>query len=137
MDGGIEDLFLRTFFSRIPRDVAASFTPAQLDAVKRAFGARSPGAHGLDLRFSLPLWRRSYYMVLLAGKERRSPERRVLQRLLRPLWNVANVCVVVVFLAMLASAAFTAAYIGKRALNIDVVPGVDMLPDEAIENLLR
>ena len=43
MSGDIADPFLRTFFSRIPKDVAASFTAAQLDAVKLAFGARYRG----------------------------------------------------------------------------------------------
>lgn len=34
-------------------------------------------------------------------------------------------------------AALAAAYTLKRALNIDVVPGVDMLPDEEIEALIN
>jgi len=34
-------------------------------------------------------------------------------------------------------AGLAAAYSAKRALNIDVVPGVDMLPDERIEEAIR
>jgi hypothetical protein len=56
--GDVEDPFFATFFSRIPEDVACSFTPAQLDAVKLAFGARVRGAHAIDVRLSLPLGRR-------------------------------------------------------------------------------
>ena len=34
-------------------------------------------------------------------------------------------------------AGLAAAYTAKRALHIDVVPGVDMLPDERIEGAIR
>jgi hypothetical protein len=35
----ITDPFLRRFFERVPSDIARSFTPAQLDAIKMVFGA--------------------------------------------------------------------------------------------------
>ena len=45
------------------------------------------------------------------------------------------------FLVLLAACVFVAglaaAYSLKRALNIDVVPGVDMLPDQEIEAAIR
>lgn len=39
-------------------------------------------------------------------------------------------------LGAFASAAMSV-YLTKRALNVDCFPGVDMLPDEAIMNLIR
>lgn len=131
------DPFVRHFFARIPAELADTFTAAQLDAVKLAFGARSRGAHAVDVRLSLPLLSRRFYVVLLAGKERRSRERRLLDRLLRPFWTYANAVVVVAFLLVLAGAAFATVYAVKRALGIDAVPGIDMLPDQALERLLR
>lgn len=35
----INDPFLRRFFERVPSDIARSFTPSQLDAIKMVFGA--------------------------------------------------------------------------------------------------
>lgn len=137
MSGEIEDPFLRMFFQRIPREVAASFTPVQLDAVKRAFGARSPGAHTVDLRVSVPLGWRWFYVVLLAGPERRTFDRRALERLFRPVWTLANAVVLAFFLLMFAGGAFSVLYVTKRALGIDVFPGIDMLPDRTIERLLH
>ena len=137
MSGEIEDPFHRMFFARIPKDVAASFTPAQLDAIKRAFGARVVGAHAVDIRMSIPLGWRSVYVVLLAGREKRTFGRATLERLFRPLWTAANAVVFGCFLVMLAAAMFSVLYVGKRALDIDVFPGIDMLPDRMIEHQLR
>ena len=130
MSGDIGDPFFAAFFRRIPEEVAPTFTAAQLDAVKRAFGARYRGAHAIDIRLSLPLRRRSLYLV--AGTERRTFDRRSLERLLRQLSTVANAAVLAVFLVM-----FAVLYVGKRLVGLDVVPGVDVLPDRAIEQLLR
>jgi hypothetical protein len=33
------DPFVRRFFARVPTDIAQSFTPVQLDAIKMVFGA--------------------------------------------------------------------------------------------------
>jgi hypothetical protein len=137
MSGETEDPFLRTFFARIPEDVAKSFSRPQLDAIKRAFGARTPGSHAVDLRFSLPLGWRWFYFVLLIGPERRCFGRRELERLFRPLWTVANALIIAVFLLMFMVGGLSVLYVGKRALGIDVFPGIDMLPDRTIERLLH
>jgi hypothetical protein len=63
--------FIARFLARIPREVASSFTPAQLRAVQRAFGMRYAVDHAVDLRRTLRLpWGR-YYLVLLAGRDHR------------------------------------------------------------------
>src|SRR5512133_1032128 len=107
MSGDIGDPFFAAFFRRIPEEVAPTFTAAQLDAVKRAFGARYRGAHAIDLRLSLPLWQRSVYLVLLAGSEQRTFDRRSLEQLFRQLWTFANAAVLVVFLLMFTGTLFT------------------------------
>jgi hypothetical protein len=96
MSGNIEDPFLKTFFARIPKDVAPTFTAPQLDAVKRAFGARYRGAHTIDLRLSVPLWRRSIYLVFLAGAEQRVFDRRPVKQLFRQLWTFTNAIMLMV-----------------------------------------
>ncbi len=131
-----DDPFFRDFFARIPGDAAASFTDAQLDAVKLAYGARSRSSHGVDIRLSIPLIRRRFYMVLLAGAEHRRTERLALERALRSLWTFANAAAIVTVLVMLMLALVTGLYLGKRAAGIDVFPGIDVLPDQRIERVL-
>ena len=70
------DPFLEEFFSRIPREVAVSFSDDQLLAIKLAFAARYRGAHAIDLRISIPTPFQRIYVVLLAGLERRNAFRR-------------------------------------------------------------
>jgi hypothetical protein len=71
------DPFLQQMFARMSPGAKFSFTPAQIDEIKKAFSARSFTSHDLDLRYSFSLFGKSYYLVLLAGRERRegSPSR--------------------------------------------------------------
>jgi hypothetical protein len=60
-----------------------------------------------------------------------------LERALRPVWTPANAMIILAFLVLLTGATFAVLYAGKRALGIDVVPGVDILPDKTIERMLK
>ena len=130
------DPFIESFFGKIPKDVAQTFSDAQLDAVKIAFGARSRGVHAVDIRASIPLFVRRFYFVLLAGPEHRPSDRLALERALRPIWTFANAVAIVAFLSMFLVSLAASLYAGKRALNIDIFPG-DTLPDQKIERLLK
>lgn len=59
---------------RIPPDVLAALTPAQRERLILAVTPH-PGTHRFDLRASIPLLGRRYYITLLAGPERRSQDR--------------------------------------------------------------
>ncbi len=76
---------------KMPEDVADSFTEAQLAAIERALEERPTGKPRVDLRLSIPLFQRRRFLVLLAGSEGRSSERRKLDRSEHPLWTFANV----------------------------------------------
>jgi hypothetical protein len=69
------DPFLRQMFARMSPGAKFTFTPAQLDEIKKAFSARSRAVHALDVRHSIRLFGKSYYFVLLAGRERRAVPR--------------------------------------------------------------
>jgi hypothetical protein len=133
-----QDPFFRRFFARVPPDVAMTFDDEQLTAIKRAFGARTPGSHTVDLRFSVPFFgRRCFYVVFLVGRERRSSRRRLWERRLRPLATIANALAAAFFGLMFCTALLAMLYVGKRALNIDFFPGVNMVPDKSVERMLR
>ena len=78
---------------KMPQDVANSFTEAQLAAIERALEERPTGKPRVDLRFSIPLFQRRRFLVLLAGSEGRSSERRRQDRSIHRLWTLANVIV--------------------------------------------
>ncbi len=67
--------FIAKFLARLPQDVADSFTPEQLAAVQRAFGMRYAAPHAVDLRRSIGLLGRRFYVVLLVGRERAGESR--------------------------------------------------------------
>ena len=136
-DKRIEDPFFKTFFTRIPKDVADSYSDAQLDAIKLAFGARTRGTHGVDVRLTIPLIARRFYVVFLAGAERRPAGRLALERALRPVWTIASAVFIGFFVLAFAGSLLAVLYTLKMALGIDVFPGVDMLPDDKIQRLLR
>ena len=96
------DPFLRQMFARMSPGAKYLFTPYQLDEVKRAFSARTFGAHAVDLRFSLRLFRSSFYVVFLLGRERRLRARQHRKLL--------GTVLLLVLLALLGSAVLSAWY---------------------------
>lgn len=85
------------FLKRIPEDIRESFTDTQIAAVTRAF---QRGRHGVDIRFSVPAPGGRCYVVVLAGREKRSDERRSLERERHPLWTGLNIITIVSFAIM-------------------------------------
>ena len=86
------------FLDRIPQDIRETFSDRQVSAVNQAF---KRAHHGIDIRVSLPLPGGRRYLVLLMGKERRSPERRRLERLRQPLLTAMNVVTMATFGALI------------------------------------
>jgi protease YdgD len=73
------------FLARLAPETRSSLTQAQLDDIKRVAAAVAPGRHSVDWRFSLPasLGGKRFYGVLLAGTDRRGPQRRAQERMIR------------------------------------------------------
>jgi hypothetical protein len=66
------DPFLQHMFARMSPGAKFLFTPDQIAEIRKAFSARRCGNHALDCRHSIRLFGKSYYLILLAGRERRS-----------------------------------------------------------------
>jgi len=117
--GGVKSLVqhdetLSRFLARIPVDVADSFNEAQLLAVKRAFAEHFSRQHPVDIRLTLL---RRYYLVVLAGRERRDGARRRRDRHRRPLLRLANVMFVNGVVVLLLLAVVTALYLLTAAID--------------------
>ncbi len=63
------------FVSRIPLAVAATLTDTQLEGLQQAYFNRHSQNHAVNLKVSLPLPGQRFYLVLLAGPERRATRR--------------------------------------------------------------
>ena len=118
MDGS-SDPFYEQFYARVPADVASTFSDVQLNAIKLAYGARTRGAHGVEVRKSFPfLWMR-LYIVLLLGRERRDRSRLAREGGLLGLAGEALVTLLVWGLFIFPWVMVL--YAAKSALGIDLV----------------
>ena len=110
MDDVRGELVLR----RLPPQILQSLTPEQVAAIRHAGGYVKPRRHPIDARFGmrLPLLGRSYLVVLI-GKDMRSPQRRAADQQLRAIDRVSHI----VLLLLGASAFLLAALIGVLFQN--------------------
>ena len=110
MDDVRGELVLR----RLPPDILHSLTTEQVAAIRNAASSARARRHPIDARFGLrlPLLGRSY-LVLLVGKDMRSPRRRAADRQLHPTDRMSHFV-----LALLGASAFVlAALIGILVQN--------------------
>jgi hypothetical protein len=90
---------------RLPKPVLDSLSPEQIAAIRRASGSAQPRRHPIDARYSfnVPVLGRCY-IVLLIGKELRSPARRAFDREIRPTDRISrNVVIALGSAALLVS----------------------------------
>ena len=85
-------------------EVAKSFSEPQLMALESILAARSPSRLPVDIRLTVPLFRRRFFVTLLAGEERRSELRLQEERVRHPLWRIAHVCGIVLLLLLFVPA---------------------------------
>lgn len=69
------DPIIEKFLARVPPETAKTFTDTQLAEIKRVFSDRLTTPRRVDLRLSIPFFKRRFYLVLLIGKEKRSKSR--------------------------------------------------------------
>jgi hypothetical protein len=110
----MDDVRGEVVLRRLPPDVLHSLTTEQLAASRNAASSARARRHPIDARFGmrLPLLGRSY-LVLLVGKDMRSPKRIAADRQLRPTDRVSHLV-----LGLLGVSAFVlAALIGVVVQN--------------------
>jgi len=81
----MDDVRGEVVLRRLPADILHSLTAEQLAAIRNAASSARARRHPIDARFGLrlPLLGRSY-LVLLVGKDMRSPKRNAAERQFRP-----------------------------------------------------
>jgi hypothetical protein len=109
--------------SRMPEEVASSFTDEQLTHLLTAVGSRGWGKHKVDFRgtFKLPFYQWRYYYVLLAGKNHRELSRKEKRMSL-----VITATLSSLFIIFSAGIGLLVLYLIKSALGIDLFPGFSL-----------
>ncbi|MCU0983389.1 MAG: hypothetical protein MUC89_00410 [Acetobacteraceae bacterium] len=131
-----DPLFIARFRARIDPETAASFSPRQLAAIHLAFALRTLPRHSLDIRRSIPTpWGRMY-LAIVAGREKRGEARLSGDRALRGARAAVDLALLGAVALMLLLIGAGGLYLAKVALGIDLVPGIDMLPDRTLLQVL-
>jgi len=110
----MDDVRGEVVLRRMPPDILQSLSTEQVSAIRNAAGSARARRHPIDARFGLrlPLLGRSYLVVLI-GKDMRSPKRLSADRQLRPTDRLSHLV-----LAVLGISAFgLAALIGILIQN--------------------
>lgn len=132
-----DPLFVARFRSRIDPETAASFTPCQLAAIHLAFALRTLPRHSLDIRRSIPTpWGRMY-LAIVAGREKRGSARRLADRTRHGAGIVADLALLGLLALLLLLIGAGSLYLAKITIGLDLVPGIDMLPDRELRQLLE
>ncbi|MEH2329946.1 hypothetical protein [Nostoc sp.] len=97
----------KQLFAEIDPEIANTFTVEQLEAIKKGLVSRARTRHSLDIRVSVPIPGLRFYLVLLAGSERRSQVRLRSEKGLYPFWTPANILFLIGFLIILSTCSYT------------------------------
>jgi hypothetical protein len=102
----MDDVRGEVVLRRLPPDILHSLTSEQVAAIRNAASSARARRHPIDARFGLrlPLLGRSY-LVLLIGKDMRSPNRRAADRQLRPTDRLSRLVLALLGVSVFALAA--------------------------------
>lgn len=100
--------------ARMTPEVANSFTALQYAALREAL---VPRRHPVNLRLSIPLGWTQIYLVVLAGRESRSPLRRQMDTVHHPIWTPMNLVVIVAAMGISGLALLSAMQWGHMSLG--------------------
>ena len=81
-------------------EVAKTLTETQLRELEHVLAAPSSRPLPIDIRITVPIFWRRYFITLLAGPERRSAERLKEERAKHALWTFWNVCCFIFLLVL-------------------------------------
>ena len=114
----LKDKTLQSLLAKMPMDVQNSFTEKQLSHMRLALGARTWGAHKVDLRSTFKFFRYRYYYVFVAGRNRRE-----LSRKEKRAGMLIQSSLITGFVLFSACFGILVLYLAKSALGIDLIPG--------------
>ena len=85
-----------TFLDRLPPHILGGLSLEQRAAIAAASGDWKAGAHRVNLRVSIPLLPKRWYLTVLGGPERRTAVRRRVERIRNPVRTAGNLAFIFV-----------------------------------------
>ena len=82
-------------FQSLPQMIRESLTEEQTEALRAVLTEKPWRDHSVDLRVSVPIPYKPFYLTLVGDPEKRSAERRLLERLKYPLLKGGNVAFII------------------------------------------
>lgn len=107
-----------TLFERLPPWVVDTLTTEQKEAIHTAITEPAWKAHSVNLRMSVPVLGRHYYVTAVAGEERRSAERRSHESRRYPVRTLANIFFVVGIAALFYALALIAVALHSAVIKV-------------------
>ncbi|MEM9452476.1 MAG: hypothetical protein AAGA75_28710 [Cyanobacteria bacterium P01_E01_bin.6] len=84
---------------QLPPDIFATFSIDQLTALEDAI-TQTWRNHPIDVRLTIPLLWQKFYVVVVAGPERRSKERLKEERDTHPIWKPSNLIFIILIISL-------------------------------------
>ncbi|MBK1987663.1 hypothetical protein A0J48_008965 [Sphaerospermopsis aphanizomenoides BCCUSP55] len=104
------------FFSQISPEVATTFTKEQIEALNKCCQSCECNERLIDLRISVLIPLLSFYLVILAGEERRSKQRLQYERSFSPLWTFSNSCFLIMFSMIIVTGSISSLFFIKSLI---------------------
>ena len=82
-------------FQSLPQLIRESLTEEQTEALRAVLVEKPWRDHALDVRISVPMPYKPFYLTLIGDPEKRSPERRMLERLKHPFLKRGNILFII------------------------------------------
>lgn len=89
-NAALESAAIDVLLARVPRAVRDTLTVEQKQGIANAMREVAWRKHPVDVRMSIPFFRRRFYFTMIAGEENRSNERRKIEQSLRPVRTMGN-----------------------------------------------
>lgn len=90
MSGQSENPDFDLLITRLPSHVVDSLDEAQRSAIHDVVSAATWRTHPIDIRYSLPFFGRRFYLTVVAGEEKRMPDRQRVAHQDKPKLSLAN-----------------------------------------------
>jgi len=69
------DVFIQQLFASIPPQTAVTFTDMQIAEIKRVFQHKLSNCYAVNIRFSIPLPKQHFSLVLIVGNDKKCKKR--------------------------------------------------------------
>ncbi len=113
-----DELRIDDIVSRIPAEIRETLTEEQAEALRDAAGQTRPWRkHPIDIRLTAPMGSRRLFVTLVAGADKRNPDRRAKDREIHPIRTASNMLFIGIAVVALYAVAGAIALLAAMAVR--------------------